>query len=488
MGLTKPSESIELKTFKGVSWLALFKFASQVLSWAATIIVANLLAPGDYGLMAMAGLITGYAEIFSELGLGAAIIQKSKIKQLDLSSVFWLSFGVALFFAVACFPIAYLTSFILNEPRVIPITKTVSIIFLLFGLQVVPFSLLKKNMEFKTVGFIEMSSTTISCAGMIIIAYLGGGVWTLIGGRIIRAFFHLVMVYSFAGWFPKLYLSLNAAKSYIKFGITMATGRSLFYIWEQSDKFFAARMWTVANVGLYSFALQLAQIPTEKIVVLINQVSYSAFSKLQNDSEKFNQFYLNITKITATLVLPLFIGGFLVGDDLIRLILSEQWYPMIFLFKYLCLSQILLAINAVNNFVHAAQGRPVWGLYYHIACVIFMPISFYFGAKHGLHTIILPWLTTYVLLSSTWIFLTIRKIGIRTTNYVTNLLNPLIATFFMIIGVVLFRYLFSKIRFIDENVIVRLPFLIGIGAICYLSYLWIFERKLFINLKNVLKS
>ena len=481
------SESIEKKTFKGVSWLAAFKLFSQISSWIATIIVANLLLPGDYGLMAMATIITGYAEIFSELGLGAAIIQKDNSTKEELSSVFWFAFLFACFLSAACFPIAKITAILLNEPRVIPITQTVSLLFFLSGFQVVPINLLKKELDFKMVGMIEMTSTILSCFGMIIIAYYGGGVWTLIGGRIIRNFVRLILLYYKVKWIPIWYFNWSEAKSYVKFGVTMAFGTSLFYIWEQSDKFFAGRAWQPAAVGFYTFALQLSQIPTEKIVVLINQVSFSAFSKLQNDKEKFNRFYLNITKITATIVFPLFIGGFLVGPDLIKILFNEKWYPIIFLFKYLCLSQILTAVNAVNNFVHASQGRPQWGLTYHAICVIFMPVSFYFAVRYGLEAIILPWLTTYFILCSSWIVVTLCKIGIAISEYIKNIQNAICASLVMVVAVVLFQHASRNVPVVPDILVLKLAISVTIGGCVYLGYLWKFDREIFESFKKMLK-
>ena len=110
------ASSIGKKVFKGASWLAMFKLISQFFSWGVTILVANILVPGDYGLMAMATIITGYAEMFAELGLGAAIIQKPKLIQEELSSVFWFSFMFGSLLALSCFPIAHLTAFIFQEP------------------------------------------------------------------------------------------------------------------------------------------------------------------------------------------------------------------------------------------------------------------------------------------------------------------------------------------------------------------------------------
>ena len=174
--------SIERKVFKGVSWLATFKLLSQIFSWAVTIAVARMLVPGDYGLMEMATVITGYAMIFSELGLGSAIIHKPKLTQNELSSLFWFLVGFSIILSIGAYFASYPTAYIFNEPRVIPVTKSVSILFMISGFQILPLALLNKELEFKKVGLIELIGVIFSSVAMYLLAFFEAGVWTLIGG------------------------------------------------------------------------------------------------------------------------------------------------------------------------------------------------------------------------------------------------------------------------------------------------------------------
>jgi O-antigen/teichoic acid export membrane protein len=477
--------SIEEKAFKGASWLALFKFISQIFSWIITVLVARILSPGDYGLMEMSTIITGYAAIFNELGLGAAIIQRPSTNQEELSSVFWFALGFSLCLALFSFAVSYPTAYIFHEPRVVPVTQTVSVLFIITGLQVVPFSLMQKELEFKKTGFIEMIGVLVSSFAMYIIASLGGGVWTLIGGHIIRELTKLFMVYSMVRWLPSMHFSFTQARNYLGFGITVAFGQSLFYVYDKSDKFFAGRVWSALTLGYYSFALQLAKIPTEKIVVLINQVSYPVFAKHQNDRQQFNRLYLNIIKITATLVLPVFVGGFMVGEDIIQILLNPKWYPMIAIFKYLCLTQIITSLNAVNNFVHTAQGRPQWSLFFNMIMAVCMPLSFFFVVSYGLNAIIIPWFTTYFIICIIWVMITINKLGITMMAYLKNLLSPFIGTLLMSIALIMIESIWYVPEKGSLSNIVRLMLEMLAGGCTYFAYLWFFEHGIFKVLKRL---
>ena len=480
--------SIEKIALKGATWLALFKIISQSFSWVITIMIARILLPSDYGLMAMAAILSGYASYLSELGIGSAIIQKEKVEQNELSAVFWFIMLFSILLSAVCFIGAYFMAYIFNEPRIIPLTQTISAIFILEGLQIVPLNLLKKELGFKKVGLIEMTGTVIASASMFLIAYYGGGVWTLVAGSFILSLTKLILIYSNVKWFPQLHFSLKDAKSYLKYGINVTIGRSFFYLFESSDKFFAGRAWIPQMLGHYTFALGLAQIPTEKIVVLINQVSFPVLSKLQNDKEAFNKFYIKIVEITATLAIPIFIGGYLIGEDIIKLLLNDKWYPIIPVFKYLCLTQIFTALNAINSFVHYSQGRPQWSLYYHVVLAISMATSFYIAVQYGLNAILIPWFTTYIIACVVWIIITLKSIGINLITYLKILSNSIVATFAIAVGIILSDYIIVSLLSQNIYLIFSLALKITLSILIYIGYYWFFHRHLFYSLLNLRKA
>jgi O-antigen/teichoic acid export membrane protein len=480
--------SIESKVFKGVSWIAFFNFFSQSFSWIITLLIANILLPGDYGLMAMATIITDYAFLFNDLGLGSAIIQRPNLTQKELSSIFWFSLGISTVLACCCFPGAYLTAAIMHEPRVIPLTQTVGIIFICSGISIVPSCLLRKEMLFKSTGFIDLACVVISSVCMLVIAKFGGGVWSLLWGRIIRALVRIFLAYRLSKWRPSFHFNFQESKSYLMFGIKIALSRSLFYMQEKADCFFAGRVWKPNVLGLYTFALQLAQIPTDKIAAVINLVAFPAFSKLQNDRDAFNKLFLQITKVTSMIVLPLFMGGFILGELLIHLLLNPKWYPMVGVFRLLCLSQIATSLVAINSWVHTSQGRPGWNIYYNIVSVLLMSVSFYFAVQHGLNAIIIPWLTTYIIIGVIWTLVTIKKMGIPFTRYCLNLSKPFVATALMTLAIECGITVSRLIPIAGmQHPLAIITFSAIPGILIYSLFFWAFDKSFLFSMKGLLK-
>lgn len=481
--------SIHKKVVKGAIWLSLFKLIGQIFTWIVTIQVARILLPSDYGLMELSTILTGYAAYFSELGLGAAIIQKKTVSDDELSSIFWFVLCVSILLYLVCYFGAYYMAYIFDNPRIIPLIQVIAIAFPINSLYVVPHSLLSKHFAFKKSGLVELKSVIISSIAMLVIAYNGGGVWTLVSGILILSSAKVILIYTKIKWFPRLHFNYQEAKSYLNFGINVFAGRTFFYIFEKSDKYFGGRSWTPQTLGYYSFALQLAQIPTEKIATLINQVSYPVFSKLQSEQDEFNKFYLNVVNITSIIVLPLFVGGFLTSEEIIKVLLNEKWYPIIFIFKWLCLSQIITSLNAVNSFVHYSQGRPNWSLYFHALLAIFMGFSFYYAVEYGLNAILIPWFTTYLLICTIWTVVTLKKINIDLTSYIKNLFNPVMAVIVMATGVILIDIVFNNIENLNTYDLIQVLLAkITAGVILYIGYLWIFNRQIFHQINDLRKK
>jgi O-antigen/teichoic acid export membrane protein len=177
------------------------------------------------------------------------------------------------------------------------------------------------------------------------------------------------------------------------------------------------------------------------------------------------------------------VGGFLVGADLVQVLLSDKWAPIGRMFEYLCLAQIMVSLNAVNSFVHNAQGRASWSSLYFVACAILVSLSFFLAVPYGLEAALIPWFTTYVVLSVSWIAITTKKIGIAPGAYLKELSIPFAATltmataiqFVLIVGG---DYLKSLGQL--SSLIIRC----GIGASTYIMVLWVFDKRIF----NILKS
>ena len=481
--------SIIHKAFKGSIWLAFFNGISQTFSWIATVIIARILIPEDYGLMAMAMILTGYVELFSELGLGAAIIQRERITEKELSSLFWFVLLFGILIGLSCILLAYPTVAIFNEKRILRVTQSACLLYILGSMLIVPRNMLERELRFKALGFIDAIANIISCIMMIIIAKSGGGVWTLMAGLMIRRLIMAILFFVASSWKPFFHFNISDIKPFLRFGLNIAIARTLYYIYQNSDRFFAGRLLGSTKLGYYSFALQLSNIPTDKVVSFINRISFPVFSRYQKKNEQFNKFFLKLTELISFIVFPLYIGGFFIADQLIPIVLGSKWESIIVPFKLLCISRLINANTIINAVVLNAKGYPHWNLYLTIVNVLILPPSFYFLARHGIVYLVIPWITIEPLVRVIHTWATLRLLEIPFSDYFKAFIHAILGTVFMLFFLTVAKSIyFNKINTLTQDLRLYSIMIIVIGTITYGIYVMLFQRSLITSILNLRKS
>lgn len=475
--------SLGNQVIKGMTWLSIFKIISQSLSWAATIFVARMLTAKDYGLMEMATVFTGYIEFFVEFGISAAIINKKELRQSELSTLFWFLLLWGLFLGSLCFVIAPLTAWYFNIFELQNITTCVGILFIISSLVILPRSILHRDLEFKTVGAIDALSVTIACIIMLALAYNGAGPWTLLFGTISREFTRLICLYSKVKFRPTKHFSISELTPIIKFGAPIVASSTLFYIYNKSDRFFGGKALGDYKLGFYAIALQLAAMPVEKIMSIFQSAIFPAFSKLKDQPEQFNKLFLKFIHIIYTLVLPLFIGGYLVADELIPLVLGDKWRDSILPFKYLVIGQLFVSLGSPLNIIHTGRGKPSWTLYANSILCPIMFISFYFSSKLGSAAeLALPWILIYPLVITIYILLTLRSLSLPLIEYFKAIKHPIMGTILMGLSVITTKSIAQNN--LSSNIFCLIIPVIS-GAMIYSIYTYIFSRNILKELREI---
>jgi len=330
----------------------------------------------------------------------------------------------------------------------------------------------------------------LSCISMIIIAWKGGGVWTLIGGNIIREAIRTVLLFTVIKWRPKIHFNFDEIKPFLKFGINILLSTTIYYAYYRADRFFGGREIGSIELGYYALALQLAVIPTEKIVTLINSVAYPVFSRLQRAKNDFNRFFLQISNLIALFTFPLFTGGMYIAEELIVLFVGEKWLPTAAPFAVLCLSKMVDAIFTPLKLVHIAQNRTKWPLIFDATLMPFLVGAFWFASNyHSIYILALPWLAVFIPFMIGFLILTLKKIDVKVWTYVRSIAHPAIATGLMIFVLFVVRYTFRYFQYeVTKNRLIFVTFSILAGFIVYSSYILLFQRKLLVTLFTMAKK
>jgi O-antigen/teichoic acid export membrane protein len=473
---------LKAKMRDGVFWVAVSKFSGQGVSWVITIFVARILSPDDYGLMGMVGAYIAFIVLFSELGLGAAIIQKREISDDDLNNISWLVFSFNLFLYILSASVAPLLAAFFNEPRLTNLIRVISLILIINSFSLVPSHMLTRKMIFDKRSMAEFAGSIIGAVSTLVFAVRGFGVWSLVFGNLLLELTKNTTYFFYYPWIPRLTFSFPKIKDMIHFGLQVAVARFFWYLFNNADFVIAGRLLGKTMLGYYSLAFQFASMPLEKIVSVITQVAYPAFSEVQNDEVLLKKYFLKLIRLLSFWTFPMFFGILVVSDLAVPLFLTDKWLPIVLPLKMLCLVSAFKAINALYGPLLMAKGRPgIVGLNNAMMAVV-LTGSFYVGSHYGLEGLAYSWLAfPVVFLITTYISLSI--INLKLIVFLKEMIHPLLGTLMMSFTVILTQNSIMR----DSSLVVKMVGSILIGVVTYFSYFCLFNREMYEENKALFK-
>ncbi|MFZ3064379.1 MAG: MOP flippase family protein [Nitrospirota bacterium] len=479
-------ENISLKSrvVNAVLWLGITKLLGQVLSWVITIYVVRILAPEDYGLMGMAGVFIGFVILFNELGLGSAIIHKKKLAEDDISNIFWLVFllNVALYL-LSFFLLSPLIAGFFNEPRLIAIIRVIAINMIISSFGFISYNMLTKDLIFSRRSQAEFIGNLSGGIATFLFAMNGFGVWSLVYGSIILTAVTNLLFYIYYPWRPGFSFSFSKIKEMFNFGLKVAIARFLWYVYTNSDSLMAGKLLGKTALGYYSLAFQFASIPLDKIVSLVTQIAFPAFSEIQDDAERLKSYFVKIIRFIAFITFPLFCGIFLVADDAVILFLTEKWRPIIIPLKVLCIVSTLRAVNAMNIPLALAKGRGNIAIFSNLLFATALPLGFYIGSFYGLDGFAYSWLIVFPFLFAALTVITLNIINLSIAEYSKAIMHPATATVLMVVSVLLLKEFALR----DVNKIISILGTMTLSVSAYFIYFLLFNSEILSEIKTIFR-
>jgi O-antigen/teichoic acid export membrane protein len=456
------------------------QFFGQLITWTVTILVIRLLEPSDYGVMAMATVFLSFLLMLSDLGIGAAIVQADEINQDDARYIqgFIVLFNMAGF--VLTIAGSSLIAAFFNEPRLVPILNVLSSCFLLMVFYVYPQAMLQRELHFDRKAKVDFLSLTIGAFVSLAGALLGYGVWALVAGAIS---IHAVRAVGFnIAWrgAPIPRFSLSHASTFLRFGGAIVASRVLWFLYSNLDIAIAGKLLGNELVGIYSVALTLSWIPLRKVMPIVTQVSFSAFSRIQNDRERVEKNVLLSIRYSFALFLPVFWGMALVAPDGIPIALGEQWVLVVVPLQLICLILPLRAIVAILSPAVFGIGKPLVNVVNAALVLPLMALAFFLGARSGLVGLASAWLFAYPIAFAIITMRSFPVLGVSWRSVWQSLRISLLAAAVMVGAVVCVQFATR-----EAIPLLRLVFSVACGAVVYLGVFHFADRKAINELKDL---
>lgn len=357
--------------------------ANFVLNTASNVVLARLLLPQDYGLVAMVSVVTGFASIFKDFGLTAAIIQKEDINQRQVNAVFWINVLISLAIALLVAMSAPLLVRFYQEERLLLITLAFAFSIFISGLSLQHYALMRRQMLFKTVALFQTANTAASLLTGITLAWLGFGYWALVASSIQSSLFSTTAVWLACDWRPTLPIRTSNVKSFLTFGAGVTGFDLINYFSRNMDNVVIGRFIGTVALGLYTKAYQLMTLPLGQLMGPLGSVAVPALSALQNDREKYQSFFRKYLFILCFFYMPLVIYLAVFADELVFIVLGENWAEAGNIFKILAISAFIQPVASSQGIVLKTTGKIKRYFYVGLINAIFMVSGFFIGIRWG---------------------------------------------------------------------------------------------------------
>lgn len=351
-----PEQSLKDKTIAGVVWTAFQKGGMLTIGFIGNIILARLLSPDDYGCIGLLLIFTSISDILIDGGLGAALIQKKEIKDIDCSTVFIANLFVSIFLFCLLFLFAPFISRYFGIPLLSPLLRIEIISIILRAFYIIPSALLNRRLNFRKLAIINISSNIISICTAIIAAYCGLGVWSLVIKNIFLQCSLCILYWLIGNWKVNFEFSIRAFKDLFNFGGLIALSNLIETIFSNIESFVIGRCYKPKILGYYSQAKSLGQIPIYSISMVINQVLFPILSKLQDQKDALVQgtrkSLIGITYIAFPLITLLCI----LSKPVILLLYTEKWVAAVPFLQLICISGFINSVWHTNVSVFKSIG------------------------------------------------------------------------------------------------------------------------------------
>lgn len=338
-------------------WDFFGKMATHGMSFVVSIFLARLLEPSDFGLIAMVMVIIGIAYIFTDIGLGGALIQRRRVRPIHYSSVFYFNIFVGLLLTLLTYFSASFISEFYNNEQLLPLVQIMSLSFILGALSSVQSTRLRKELNYTLLTKINLTSSLISGAIGILLAFLGAGVWSLVTQLLSMRIIYNILIWTAAKWVPDLAFSWKALTQLWGFGFRMFLSGILDAIFTRLDFLIIGKLFPPATLGYFQRAKALNGMVVQYSSGSLMTVLFPVLSKVQNDLPRFQNIIIKSLGIIIFVVFLLLGGLYLISEELIVLLFSEKWLPSVEIFKILILSGFGYPISALLVNILSSRGN-----------------------------------------------------------------------------------------------------------------------------------
>ena len=347
--------SLKNKSVAGAGWTGAAQAANQAIRLSISILLARLLDPSDFGLIATVNVFTGFLSLFVDMGIGAAIIQRKAISQTLLASAFWFNLAIGIVLTIAFAICAPLMATFFAQASLTRIAQVSSMSFALASAAIVPIAMLRRGLQFKEIAIVELSSCVIGGIVGFASAIAGLGVWSLVFQNLVFLAAKTIAVFAFSSFRPSIEFDWEKIAKILPFSMNL-TGAKLVNYWvRKADNVLIARVLGATQLGIYSRAYSLMLLPLGQVSTVVGHVMFPTLSTIQDDLPRTKSIYLKALRIVALITFPISLGLMATADFFVIGLLGNKWADAIPILRILCLVGMTQSLGTMSGVIYQSQ-------------------------------------------------------------------------------------------------------------------------------------
>jgi len=472
------------KIIGGFGWVALVKYSTDALGFLTTLILAKLLTPEDFGLVAVAGMVIEALRIFKDLGLGQALIYRQGDIERASHTMFFMVVGLNICIFLCAVIVSPLAGRFFNNSTVVPIIAIMASSLIWTSLRAVPDALINKELSFKKMVVPDMVPLGVGSIVGIAMAYQGFGVWSLVVRSLVVSIGGMALIWPYTSYRPAFQFDRMIAHDLLKYGRHIIGSSVVMVAVYNIDKFFISKFVGVGALGAYAMASTIANLPISQFGHIVCKLMFPVFSKMNKEVSVLRESFLKTIRYTACITFPMAIGIAVYGPDAIGALYGDKWSAACIPLQILAIYGLFRSQSVVIYEMFKATGRPdLMQLYVVIRLVLIgalgIPAVIFYGLV-GICGLVAA--TNGIVLA-----LEVHKVAEYLAISFSEFLRELSLPFF--VSVALIPAIYWALRFnFGAMTLVHVLGGILVTVICYAAVVFVFDKVIVSEVKKVLFS
>lgn len=465
--------NLKEKALKGLLWSGTETFLIQVLTFIFSIVLLRILTPRDFGIVGQALAFVGFSQILIDAGFGMALIQKKKIDDEYLSTVFWINIviGISLFF---CFYLSapFIERFFNNEGLTL-LVRVLSFSFILASFNVVQRTIYKRNIDLKRLSIINITAFLGSNITAIVMGLYGWNEWSLVFRFLLNYSIASIFLWGFSSFKPSFQFSIEKMKELSGFSMNVLGITSLSFLSRKGDKIVIGKYIGDEALGIYDNAYRLLLLTVSRFTTSVQKVLFPAFSRLQDQPEKISKYLLLVLDSVSIVFFPLLMISYVLAEPFILTLFGKKWEGMIFIFEIFCFVSFFRVINPiiVSTLLAVDKSKLVLSLNVISKTILFTAV--FLGVTDGINGVAVAILIASIINFTHRIYFSGKALGISHFS----ILKPLLLNIFFSFVISSMLIFIMSLDFFPEGNLLKLLLGGSIGGTFYFLLIFTVKNK-----------